>query len=296
MHWLYGCSLLSSSLLTLSTMALLRRHVGESFSQFRQSFQPDGRYFVFQALLFASTFSAAIYVIVQEPARFDRHFKEFFLFSSSAWICATAWIFMFDNQQYKLLSAIAMLLSFSCSVAADVLLIGWGGGDVETILLSVPNSLLLGYLLLATAVSICTIFSTKTFDGDEVTVDAYKNRSREKLEAHEMKLVEQSTLRDMRVRVQFDMLRDQDASKHIQVRGTQVAAFFILSFILTCYAFFVVNPVVVLPLVYGVILQRGFPRSIGLWVALIVLMVGIVLPLLRVFTDIFPEFAPLASR
>ena len=203
---------------------------------------------------------------------------------------------MFDNQQYKLLSAIAMLLSFSCSVAADVLLIGWGGGDVETILLSVPNSLLLGYLLLATAVSICTIFSTKTFDGDEVTVDAYKNRSRKELEEDEMKLVEQSTLRDMRVRVQFDMLRDQDASKHIEVRGTQVAAFFILSFILTCYAFFVVNPVVVLPLVYGVILQRGFPRSIGLWVALIVLMVGIVLPLLRVFTDIFPEFAPLASR
>ena len=109
-------------------------------------------------------------------------------------------------------------------------------------------------------------------------------------------MVEQHTLKDMRVRVQFDMLRDQDASKHVEVRGTQVAAFFILSLILSSYAFFVVNPLVALPLVYAVILQRGFPRSVGLWVALIVLIVGIVLPLLRLFTDIFPEFAPLASR
>jgi hypothetical protein len=57
----------------------------------------------------------------------------------------------------------------------------------------------------------------------------------------------------------------------------------VLALVGGCLAFAVPDPVFVLPLLWAVVNQRGFPRSLLLWLAFAILVAGGVVAAVRIF-------------
>ena len=84
-------------------------------------------------------------------------------------------------------------------------------------------------------------------------------------------------------RVYFDQTRDGQRAKHVEAMTTQNIVLPILALVGGCLALAIPDPVLTLPLVWGVVLQRGFPRSAWLWLAIGILLGGSAISVLRIF-------------
>ena len=77
--------------------------------------------------------------------------------------------------------------------------------------------------------------------------------------------------------------RDGQRAKHVEVTTTQNIVVPYLALVGSCFAIAIPDPVLPLPLVWGVVLQKGFPRSIFLWLAIGILLGGSAVSILRTF-------------
>ena len=258
---LYYGLLLSATVFSLASSGTLGRYLSETAATYSISFQPDGRAFSVWVLLYTLGAASAIYGLVELPMLS----REVLVFWSATWCLSAIWLFVFDNQRQLRLAAVIIVGVFGTSLTALILADAWRSKNTEQILLLAPLSLLTGWLLLAASLGIATAVKASLREPD-VTIPRMPGREREYVK-----------------RVYSDQTRDGQRALHVDVKTTQKIVLPILALVGGCLAIAIPDPVLPLPLVYGVVLQRGFPRSIFLWLAIGILLGGSAVSVLRIF-------------
>ena len=258
---LYYGLLLSATVFSLASSGTLGRHLSETAATYSISWQPDGRAFAIWVPLYALGAASAIYGLVELPMLS----REVLVFWSATWFLSAIWIWVFDNQRQLRLAAVIIVGAFGTSLTALILADAWRSKITEEILLLAPLSLLTGWLLLAASLGIATAVKASQREPD-VTMPQMPRREREYVK-----------------RVYFDQTRDGQRAKHVEVTTTQNIVVPILALVGGCLAIAIPDPVLTLPLVWGCSLQRGFPRSVWLWLAIGILLGGSAISVLRIF-------------
>ncbi len=258
---LYYGLLLSATVFSLASSGTLGRYLAETAATYSISVQPDGRAFAIWVPLYALGAASAIYGLVELPMLS----REVLVFWSATWFLSAIWLFIFDNQRQLRLAAVIIVAAFATALTSLILADAWRSKNTEQILLLAPLSLLTGWLLLAASLGIATAVKASLREPD-VTIPWMPTRVREYVK-----------------RVYFDQTRDGQRAKHIEVTSTQNIVVPILALVGCCLAIAIPDPVLPLPLVWGVVLQKGFPRSIFLWLAIGILLGGSATSVLRTF-------------
>ena len=258
---LYYGLLLSAIVFSLASSATLGRYLSESATRFSISIAPDGRAFAIWVPLYALGAASAIYGLVQLPMLS----REVLVFWSATWFLSAQWLFVFDNQRQLRLAAVIIVAAFATALTSLILADAWRSKNTEEILLIAPLSLLTGWLLLAASLCLATAVKVSLREPD-VTIPRMPRREREYAK-----------------RVYFDQTRDGQRAKHVEVTTTQNIVVPILALVGGCLALAISDPVLPLPLVWGVVLQKGFPRSIFLVLAIGILLGGSAVSILRIF-------------
>ena len=248
--------LLSSVVWSAFTLGVWGRHIGESAARFRMPYQPDGRAFSIWWPLYVTTVFVAIYGM---PARVAVD-KAALLLWSGTWVLTGVWVLVFDNQRKLVLAALVLLAAFGTSYAALILQGAWSSQNVEQILVFAPLSLLSGWLLVASSVGVGSALTCARPQFGEVAAQ-----------------------REVDLRIYEDATRDALFARHKETTTAQLVAVVVLALVGGCVAFAVPDPVFVLPALWAVVFQRGFPRSCVLWVALAILVAGGVVATVRIF-------------
>jgi hypothetical protein len=248
--------LLSSLALSVFTLSVFGRHVGESAARYRVSFQPDGRAFSIWWLIYSTTFAASL-VGLALHAEVER---AALLLWSGTWVLTAIWVLLFDNQRQLVLASLVLLGAFGTSLAALFLQQAWPSQTGEQTLLFAPLSLLSGWLLVASSVGLGTALTCSEPSFGEIKAD-----------------------NEVSLRVYEDATRDAIFARRKEATTTQVVMVVILAFVGGCLALAIPDPLFVWPIVWAVILQRGFPRSCWMWLALAILVAGCVVSIVRVF-------------
>lgn len=248
--------LLSSLALSIFTLGVFGRHVGESAARYRVSWQPDGRAFSIWWLIYITTFASSL-VGLALRAEVDR---AALLLWSGTWVLTAVWVVLFDDQQKLVVAALVLLGAFGTSLAALILQQAWQSQTGEQVLLFAPLSLLSGWLLVASSVGLGSALTCSEPSFGEIKA------------ANEVSL-----------RVYEDATRDAIFARQKEATTTQVVVVVLLALVGGCLALAIPDPLFVWPIVWAVILQRGFPRSCWLWLALAILVAGCVVSVVRVF-------------
>ena len=258
---LYYGLLLSAIVFSLASSATLGRYLSETATTYSISWQPDGRAFAIWVPLYALGAASAIYGLVELPMLS----REVLVFWSATWFLSVLWIFIFDNQRQLRLAAVIIVGAFATALTALILADAWRSKNTEEILLVAPLSLLTGWLLLAASLGVATAVKVSLRKPD-VTIPRMPRREREYVK-----------------RVYFDQTRDGQRALHVEPTTTQKIVLPILALVGGCLAIAVPDPVLPLPLVWGCSLQRGFPRSAWLILAIGILLGGSAVSVLRIF-------------
>ncbi len=248
--------LLSSLALSVFTLGVWGRHIGESAARYRVSWQPDGRAFSIWWLLYTTTLAAAIVGLALHAA-VD---QDALLLWSGTWVLTAIWVILFDNQRQLVLAALVLLAAFGTSLCALLLQQAWPSHSGEQILLFAPLSLLSGWLLVASSVGVGSALTCARPQFDEVAAQ-----------------------REVDLRIYEDATRDAIFARRKEATTVQVVVVVVLALVGGCLAFAVPDPVFVSPLLWAVVNQRGFPRSLSLWLAFAILVAGGVVAAVRIF-------------
>ena len=249
---------LSTALLSLFSSGLLQRYIGESAARYRVSWAPDGRAYSIWWLIYSTTFAAAL-VGLALHANVER---SALLLWSGTWLLAPISVFVADNQRkcQLVLAALVLLGAFGTSLAALFLQQAWPSHSGEQILLFAPLSLLSGWLLVASSVGVGTALTCAEPSFGEIPAKD-----------------------EISLRIWEDATRDAIFARRKHTTTTQNVTMVILALVGGCLALAIPDPIFVWPIVWAVILQRGFPRSIWLWCAILILIAGCVVSVVRVF-------------
>ena len=248
--------LLSSLALSIFTLGVFSRHVGESAARYRVSHQPDGRAFSIWWLIYTTTFAAAIVGLALRAA-VD---QDALLLWSGTWVLTAVWVVLFDNQRQLVLAALVLLAAFGTSLAALFVQQAWPSHSGEQILLFAPLSLLSGWLLVASSVGLGTALTCDPPAFGEIKAE-----------------------NEVSLRVWEDATRDAIFARQKEATTTQNVVVVVLALVGACLTLFLPDPLFVWPIVWAVLLQRGFPRSIWFWLALAILVAGCAVSVVRVF-------------
>lgn len=248
--------LLSSLALSIFTLGVVGRHIGESAARYRVSWQPDGRAFSIWWLLYTTTLAAAIVGLALRAA-VD---QDALLLWSATWVLTAVWVILFDNQRQLVLAALVLLGAFGTSLVALLLQQAWQSQTGEQILLFAPLSLLSGWLLVASSVGL----------GSALTCDPPA-------------FGEIKAQNEVSLRVWEDATRDAIFARQKEATTTQNVVVVVLALVGACLTLFLPDPLFVWPIVWAVLLQRGFPRSGWMWIALAILVAGCAVSVVRVF-------------
>ena len=248
--------LLSSLALSVFTLGVWGRHIGESAARYRVSWQPDGRAFSIWWLLYTTTLAAAIVGLALHAA-VD---QDALLLWSGTWVLTAVWVVAFDNQGQLVLAALVLLAAFGTSLAALFVQKAWPSHSGEQILLFAPLSLLSGWLLVASSVGLGSALTRDPPAFDEIKA------------ANEISL-----------RIWEDATRDAIFARQKEATTTQVVVVVLLALVGGCLALAIPDPLFVWPIVWAVLLQRGFPRSGWMWIALAILIAGCAVSIQRVY-------------
>ena len=248
--------ILSSLALSIFTLGVFGRHIGESAARYRVSWQPDGRAFAIWWLVYSTTFAASL-VGLALRAEVER---AALLLWSGTWVLTAIWVLLFDNQRQLVLASLVLLGAFGTSLAALFVQSAWPSHSGEQFLLFAPLSLLSGWLLVASSVGLGTALTCSEPSFGEIKAD-----------------------NEVSLRIWEDATRDAIFARRKEATTTQVVMVVILAFVGGCLALAIPDPLFVWPIVWAVILQRGFPRSCWMWLALAILVAGSVVSIVRVF-------------
>lgn len=256
MNAVFFALLLSSVVWSVFTLGVWGRHIGESAARFRMPWQPDGRAFAIWWPLYLTTAFVAVYGM---PARVPID-KAALLLWSGTWVLTGVWVLCFDNQRNLVLAAFVLLGAFGTSLGALFVQRAWSSQNVEEILVFAPLSLLSGWLLVASSVGVGSALTCSRPEFGEVAAN-----------------------REVDLRLYEDATRDALFARRKEATTVQVVVVVVLALLGGCLAFAVPDPVFVLPLLWAVVNQRGFPRSLLLWLAFAILVAGGVVAAVRIF-------------
>mgnify|MGYP002854159445 CR=1 FL=1 len=248
--------LLSSVTFSALTLAVWGRHIGESAARYRVSWQPDGRAFSIWWLIYSTTFAAALVGLALEA---DLRRATLFLWSGT-WVLTSIWVLVFDNQRNLVPAALVLLAAFGTSLAALFVERPWSSQSGEHILLCAPLGVLSGWLFLASAVNLGSAMRCDDPDFGELPAS-----------------------NEYQLRVYEDAARDSILARRRDATYTQVTVVVVLALAGCCLAIAIPDPVFAAPLLWGAVLQRGFPRSVFLWAALAIFAAGAATAVVRVF-------------
>ena len=179
---------------------------------------------------------------------------------SGTWVLTAVWVILFDNQRQLVLAALVLLAAFGTSLAALFVQQAWPSHSGEQILLFAPLSLLSGWLLVASSVGLGTALTCDPPAFGEIKAE-----------------------NEVSLRVWEDATRDAIFARQKEATTTQNVVVVVLALVGACLTLFLPDPLFVWPIVWAVLLQRGFPRSIWFWLALAILVAGCAVSVVRVF-------------
>ena len=248
--------LLSSVVFSAFTLGVFGRHIGESAARYRVSWQPDGRAFSIWWLIYTTNVAAGIVGLALQ----SQVERTAMLLWSGCWVLTVVWVLVFDNQTNLVLAALVLLGAFGTSLTALFMQQAWPSQTGEQTLLFAPLSLLSGWLSCASSIGLGSALRCDDPDFGELPAN-----------------------NEYKLRVFEDAARDALFARRRVATTTQVVLVVVLALVGGCLAIAIPDPVFVAPLLWATILQRGFPRSCWLWVALAILVAGCVVSVVRVF-------------